>query len=155
MKPLLVLALCAGLSVFPAVAADTYKVDDSGSQVLGGSTLRMKWDDRVPRAGGRSTVSGETAVLVRLNLSPWRGRQGRIYMTLPAPLSGPLTTAWTTRGTLLPGTLRSGERTLVYSGLIPAEMLEDTLRLVIQADGQRLVRTEQLDFGFEIDVESP
>lgn len=151
----LVVALLLALFAFPAVAVETYKVDDSGSQVQGSSNLRMKWDDSVPRAGARSTVSGETTVLVRLNLSQWRGRQGRIYMALPALSSGPVTATWTTRGTLLPGALRAGERALVYAGPVQAVMLEDTLRLLIQTDGQRLARTEQLDFSFEIDVESP
>ncbi len=155
MKPLLVLAICAGLSVCQPVAAETWKVDDSGSQVQGSNTVRMQWDDRVPRAGAPSTVSGQAIVLVRLNLSPWRGRQARIYMALPTPPSGPLTATWTTRGILLPGTLRSGERTLVHAGPIQAEVLEDTMRLLIQTDGQRLAHTGQLDFSFEIDVESP
>ena len=135
------LALLVGAFAVPTAAAETYKVDDSGSQVQG-NHLRMKWDDRVPGPGSRSTVSAETVVLVRLNLSQWQGRQGRIHMALPAQSSGPVTATWTTRGTLLPGALRAGERTLVYAG-------------PIQADGQRMTRTEQLDFSFEIDVGSP
>jgi hypothetical protein len=48
--------------------------------------------------------------------------------------------------------VRAGERTLVYSGPIDTDVLEDELLLTIKADGRRLVRTEQLDFSFEIDV---
>lgn len=155
MKPTAsMLALLLALFVFPAVASETYKVDDSGSQVRD-SSLRMKWDDSVPRVGARATVSGETAVQVRLNLSQWQGRQGRVYMSLPAQSAGPVTATWTTRGPLLPGALRAGERTLVYAGPIPSALLEDTMRLLIQTDGQRLARTEQLNFSFEIDLESP
>jgi hypothetical protein len=148
---LLVLALaCCGSA---AVAAETFRVDDSGSQVQGGS-VRMKWDDPVPRAGLQSGLSGQTTVFVRLNVSPWQGRQGRIYMRLPVPASGPLTVTWTTRGILQAGAVRAGERALVYAGPIPSGLLEDTMRLQIQADGRRLTRAEQLDFSFEIDVES-
>ena len=148
------LAFVVGWSSSTACAAETYKVDDSGSQVQS-SSLRMKWDDPVPRAGTKSGLSGENTVLVRLNLSQWQGRQGRVYMTLPAQSAGPVAASWTTRGTLLPGVLRGGERTLVYAGPIQSDMLEDTMRLHIQADGARLTRAEQLNFSFEIDVESP
>jgi len=146
-------ALASLLICLPAAAA-TYKVDDSASQVLG-NNVRMKWDSVVPQAGRRATVSGELTVLVRLNVSQWQGQQGRIYMTLPAQPTGPVSATWTTQGRLLPGVLRAGERTLVYAGPIHAGLIEDTLRLLIQADGQKLVRPEQLTFSFEIDLETP
>ena len=155
MRPSLLLALLVCMGTSPLATAATYPVDDSGSQVQGSNNLRMKWDDRVPRHGARSTVSAETLVLVRLNLSQWQGRQGRVYMTLPAQATGPITATWSTRGRLLPGLLRAGERALVYAGPIQVDTLEDTLRLSIQADGQRLVRSEQLAFSFEIDVDLP
>jgi len=145
-------AMVTGLLACLSAAAATYKVDDSASQVLGNS-VRMKWDSVVPQAGQRATVSGEITVLVRLNVSQWQGRQGRIYIALPAQPTGPVTATWTTKGRLLPGVLRAGERTLVYAGPIQADLIEDTLRLIIQADGQKLMRTEQLHFSFEIDVE--
>lgn len=156
MKPhAALMALAVGLlAIATAAATTTHRVDDSASQVLG-NTLQMKWDSVAPQRGQRATVSGAITVLVRLNLAPWQGRTGRVYMTLPAQPTGPVTATWTTQGRLLPGTLRAGERTLVYAGAMPAALYEDTMRLVIQADGQRLVRVEQLDFSFEIDVESP
>ncbi|MET0718924.1 MAG: hypothetical protein ABWY34_11080 [Pseudoxanthomonas sp.] len=141
------------LSILPAFAA-TYPVDDSGSQVLD-TSLNMKWDSVVPQSGQQSGVTGVTTVLVRLNTAQWKGRQGRIYMTLPEQPAGAVVVTWATRGTLLPGALRSGERTLVYGGALTGEVLEDTLRLSVQADGRRLTRTEQLRFSFEIDLETP
>lgn len=150
----LIFGLSAALMTMPAMAAETHRVDDSASQVLG-NTLQMKWDSIAPQRGQRPTVSGTITVLTRLELAPWQGRMGRVYMTLPALPSGPVTATWTTQGRLLPGTLRAGERSLVYAGAMPAGLLEDTMRLVIQADGQKLTRVEQLNFSFEIDVESP
>lgn len=151
----LALALAMGFLPIPtATATTTHRVDDGASQVLG-NTLQMKWDSAVPQRGQRATVSGAITVLVRLNLATWQGRTGRVYMTLPAQPTGPVTATWTTQGRLLPGTLRAGERTLVYAGVMPASPYEDTMRLVIQTDGQRLVRVEQLNFSFEIDVENP
>lgn len=141
------------LAALPAFAA-TYPVDDSGSQVLD-TSLRMKWDSVSPQSDKGAGVSGVTTVLVRLNVSAWKGRQGRIYMALPVQPAGQVNASWTTRGPLLPGALRAGERTLVYAGPLNADLLEDTLRLLIQADGQRLVRSEKLHFSFEIDLETP
>lgn len=139
------------LAAAPALSA-THAVDDSGSQVLG-SNLRMKWDSPVPRRGERQIVSGTTTVLLRLNVAAWKGRSGRIYMKLPPQPSGLVTASWTARGPLLSGAVRAGERALVFAGPMPADVIEDTLRLVVQTDGERLVRTEQLSFSFEIDVE--
>ena len=145
--------LMLALSVAPAFAV-TYPVDDSGSQVLDNS-LRMKWDSVVPQSAQQSGVTGVTTVLLRLDTTQWKGRQGRIYMTLPTQPTGMVTATWTTRGPLLPGALRAGERTLVYAGALSGDTLEDTMRLVVQTDGRRLVRSEQLRFSFEIDLETP
>lgn len=132
----------------------TFPVDDGTSQVQN-SNVPMQWDEVVPRAGHPSTVSGELTVIARLNVSQWRGHQGRIYMRLPEQPSGPVTATWTTRGPLQAGVLRAGQRTLVYAGLIQTDMIEDTMRLAIQTDGRRLMRPEQLNFNFEIDLDSP
>ncbi len=134
--------------------ATTFPVDDSASQVQG-SNLRMQWDALVPRAGQPSTISGVVNVIVRLNVSQWRGHQGRIYMVLPAQPSGPLTASWTTRGPLQPGVVQAGERMLVYAGPIQSDVIEDALRLTLQTDGRSLVRPQHVAFSFEIDVGAP
>lgn len=142
------------LALSPAAWATTFPVDDSASQVQG-SSLRMQWDALVPRAGQPSTISGIVNVIVRLNVSQWRGDPGRIYMVLPSQPSGPLTASWTTRGPLQPGVLQAGERMLVYAGPIQSNVIEDTLRLTLQTDGRLLVRPQQVAFSFEIDVGAP
>ena len=148
----LVLALLA--CAIGTAGAETHRVDDSASQVLS-STLRLRPTDSHAIRGVLSTrVSGEVEVLVRLDVSPWRNRQGRIYMTLPAGAADAAYAAqWTTRGRLLSGALRPGERALVYAGALPDALLEDTLRLHIEADGARLRGAEQLAFSFEIDLD--
>ncbi|HZH42560.1 MAG TPA: hypothetical protein VEY50_00520 [Lysobacter sp.] len=135
-----------------SAAAATYPVDDSRSQVFGGA-VRLQWHDPAP--GRTDLATGELSVLARLWVAPWRGRVGRIYLVLPPQ---PLTTVsvrWTTRGVLLPGAVQSGQRVLVYAGEIRSDQIEDMLQLTITADGNRLVRTEQLEFRFEIDVDAP
>jgi len=146
----LVLALFATAPAF----AETFHVDDSATTVEGG-VVRMKWDELAPRSGATSQVTGRMTVHARLDVSPWAGRSARIYITLPADAAVPVLAQWTTRGRLLPGALRSGERALVYAGPVSASLLEDTLQFTLTADGRRLARDEQPAFAFEIDPESP
>lgn len=150
--PAFVLAcILASALAAPAARAATHRVDDSGSQVTN-PNVQMRWDASVPGAQGRGVV-GALEVALRLDVAAWRGRTGRIYMTLPASPSGPLQVAWTTQGRLLPGRLSAGERALVYAGPIADDALRDRLRLTVQADGQRLERAETLNFSFEIDLD--
>ncbi len=151
--PALALAIACLLPV--AAAAQIYPVDDSASQVLQSGPLKMRWDSLVPRPGQTATMSGQVVVQVRLDVSAWLGRSGRIYHKLPALPAGPVTVRWSTNGPLLPGTLRGGERTLVYSGPIASDRIEDTFRITIQADGERVLRPQDLVFSFEIELESP
>lgn len=148
------LLVVVGLSAPVPSVAEMHRVDDSSTQVLS-RQVRLKWDDPTPHRGARTSVSGDLVVLVRLDVSPWAGRNGRVFLSLPVATTVPVSATWTTRGPLLPGTLRPGDRALVYAGPIPAGRLEDTLHFVLQADGRDLVHREQLDFMFEIDPGSP
>jgi len=138
-----------------AVAQQALPVDDSASEVLSVGALPMRWDAPLPRAGQPDTISGRVQVRARLDVSPWRGRNGRVYLRLAALPIGPVDVEWTARGPLLPGRLRDGERALVYAGPIDTTRLEDTLLLTLRADGHRVLRQERLDFSFEIELESP
>lgn len=126
-------------------------IDDTGTQVRN-AQLKMKWDQVAPGKGDPGTVSGTTPVDVRLNLSPWVGRSARIYLVLPVQAGGEVRASWTTRGPLLPGQIRSGDRTLVYSGPITSATLEDTWEVALQADGRQLVRAERIAFHFELEI---
>ena len=148
-----IVALLLCLSAAPAFA-QTYPVDDSASQVLGGN-VRMKWDSIVPQRGQSSGMTGQLSVIVRLDVSPWVGRNARIYKLLPPNPGGRLQASWTSRGVLQPGLLRDGERTLVYSGTILTDRLEDTLQITLKADGDQMPEHSQVTFSFEIELESP
>lgn len=145
-------AVLVALAAPQAVGAAVHAVDDSASRVVGGP-VRMHWE--APEGRRWKAVAGTLAVHVRLNVSPWQGRVGRIYMRVPAQPAGRIDVEWTTHGVLSPGALRDGERRLVYAGVIPGPVLEDLQHLRIRADGERLTRAEQLQFLFEIEVESP
>ena len=150
--------LCfAGLALLSAAAttwAESHRVDDSRSQVLG-TTLKLRPVAHLAHGNRLNRVSGDINVAVRLDVSPWKGRQGRIYLTVPEQAGGTFTATWTTRGQMMPGIVRTGGRTLVYAGLIRNDLLEDTLRLNVQGDERRLPRDTQLAFAFEIDLDSP
>lgn len=144
----LVLGLGLALaSVGTALAAE--RVDDSGSQVLGGLT-RLEWLDPAP--GNNNLMAGKVTVLVRLDVAAWQGRNVRIYQALDRqPM--PVRVEWTARGPLLQGAMADGERALVYAGPLSGPILSDTFVLTIYADGQLFERPEVLDFTFEIERE--
>jgi hypothetical protein len=137
----------------PATApfGNSFRVDDSGTVVLD-PVLAMQWKP-VGRSGASSIVSARTRVSVQLNLANWIGRSGRIYMVLPRTSGPSVRATWTTGGGLLPGTLISGDRALVYAGPISAPIMRDQIDIKLEADGARLAGPEALGFGFEIDLD--
>lgn len=129
----------------------TFRVDDSGTVVLDPS-LEMQWEP-VGRVSDSNIVSASTRVSVQLNLLLWVGLSGKIFMNLPRT-SGPTVRAtWTTGGVLLPGTLISGNRALVYAGPVSSAVIRDVLDIELEADGARLTEPEALAFGFEIELD--
>ncbi len=151
----LVLLALLGTVLPLAAASQTYPVDDSASQVMQAGPVKMRWDALVPRPGQAPTIRGQVTVLVRLDVSPWQGRSGRIYQKLATVPAGPVTVTWSAQGPLLPGAVRDGERTLVYSGPLMTPRIEDTFQLTIVANGERVQRPQDLDFSFEIELETP
>ena len=163
MKRLFAAALLATLTVWPFHAAQAqdagaatsasriYRVDDSGTFVLDPS-LKMEWQP-IGRGRPSNVVSATTKVSVQLNLANWMGRSGRIFMALPRTTGTTVRASWTTGGIMLPGSLISGDRALVYSGPVTAMVLRDLLDIKLEADGSRLAEPEALAFGFEIEVD--
>ncbi|RYY59097.1 MAG: hypothetical protein EOO24_60980 [Comamonadaceae bacterium] len=145
------LLLAAAVLFGGAAQAAVYRVDDTGTMVSQPVTP-MKWRQLVPSRAADNTVEGQLSVALRLNLSNWVNRPARIYMAL-APTEGEqLLATWRTQGRLLPGTLRSGGRTLVYDGTVRDPFLLETIQLNLAADGRLLTRTQSLQFYFEIEV---
>ncbi len=130
--------------------AATQPIDDTGTVTLQ-PTVGMRWQELSPRRRNSTLMEGATQVRVRLNLKPWVGHSGRIYLVLPAQLPGNIEAAWTTTGRLLPGRVQVGGRTQVYAGPISAAVLEDTLTLSLTVDGTQMRQPYNLLFRFEID----
>ena len=148
---LLAFLICSTMNV-PVYAA-TFAVDDSGSHVRQ-PLVRTKWVDVAPTRKASSAISGVLVVDVELNTSAWKGKAGKIYITLAqTSAAGPVQASWTSQSqVLLPGNLQSGERVLVFDGAIDSELLRDTLTITLRADGNRVLRPEILNFTFEIDI---
>ena len=160
MKILASLALLTAISEIPAEAQESptsvpsgqvFRVDDSGTVVVD-PVLEMEWQPP-GRTGTTSLVSASTRVSVQLNLASWVGRSGRIYMMLPRTAGPTVRATWTTGGTLLSGTLISGDRALVYAGPVSSPLLRDLIDIELEADGARLAQPEALAFGFEIEID--
>ena len=148
--PCKVAMVFAAAVVAGGARAATLPIDDTGTVTLQ-PTMNLRWQELSPRQRSGALMEGATQVRVRLNVEPWLGRSGKIYMVLPAQLPGDITASWTTTGRLLPGRVQAGSRTLVYSGTINSAVLEDTLMLSLTVDGRRMLQAYNLLFRFEID----
>jgi hypothetical protein len=147
---LIALALASALPV--AARAATFRVDDSGTRVSA-PLVPMRWRTLVPGRGSDNTAEGQAQIAVRLNVLPWINQRGRIYLTLgPAPSGDTIRATWRTQGRLLPGSVQSGGRTVIYEGALPSPTLEETIELTITADGRGLAAPQSLQFSFEIET---
>ena len=147
--------LCAALSagsVFSQPLSAT-RVDDTGT-VVSAPLVTMRWRDPVPRRGASDEVDGSVDIALRLNLAPWMNRETRLYLVLERPQVPGLTVVarWQTGGRLLPGTVRSGERALVFQGRITEPALREHLRFTLSAQGGRLSETQALQFHIEAEL---
>ena len=150
MKTLRALALTLLAALSSWAGAATFLVDDSQSQVLQ-PNLPLQWRSFTPAAGDHQ-VQGATRVQVRLDTRAWVGKQASIYMALPPQPGNVIQAQWQTLGTMVNGQLNSGQRALVWSGVVPAALLEDVLTVTVQTDGRLLSAPQRLRFYFEIDL---
>lgn len=147
------LLLLLALATAGGAHAQSIRLDDSASQVLTPGQVPMQWRSVVPRPGQPPTIVGQVTVRIVLDTAKYVGRRGRIYHVLAPSNAGDVVARWSSDGTLAPGTVRDGQRTLVFDGVITGARIIDTFRLVIEADGERVTRPQALDFGFELDLE--
>jgi hypothetical protein len=144
-------AAVLGIGAAPAVEAATVRIDDSGT-VVNQPLVPMRWRKPAPSRAQDHNVDGEVRVALRLNMAQFLNKQVLLYMGL-APLTGdPVTATWRTQGRLLPGTVRSGGRTLIYNGVVSSAQLEETIDVSLSTDGRNLANTQTLQFYFEVDT---
>ena len=145
--------LACALSIIwpPTAQAKTITIDDSGTAALEPS-VSLRWKSAAPSRSGRDNLMvGTTTIRVRINVMPWLRRSGRIYLKLPAQPPGPLAASWITQGRFLPGQVHSGNRVLVYAGLIATPFMEDVLTVQFSVDGALVRRNFPVTLHFEMD----
>ncbi len=145
------LALALSIIWCSPTQAKTITIDDSGTQALE-PTVIMRWKTAAPpRSGDDNLLIGTTTIRVRINVTPWLRRSGRIYLSLPAQQPGPLRASWVAQNRFLPGTVQSGNRMLIYAGPITTPFLEDVLKFQFSVSGSVVRRAFPVTFHFEMD----
>lgn len=144
-------AVLAALFCTSHADAATTRVDDSGTIVSQG-VVPMRWKQLVPGRGADNSVEASVRVALRLNLARWLNQPVRLYMALAPAIGEPIHASWRTQGRLMPGTLRSGARMLVFEGVVNIASLEETLDLMLRTDGRALTSQQSLQFYFEVDT---
>lgn len=140
------------LAAIPAVrAASTVRVDDSGT-VVNQPVVAMRWRKPVPSRAQDHNVDAEIRVALRLNMAPFQNQPVRLFMGLAPVHADPVVASWRTQGRLLPGTVRSGGRTLIFNGIVTSARIEETIDLTLTTDGRNLAETQTLQFYFEVDL---
>ena len=129
----------------------TYAVDDSMSQTQA-PAAQLRWRQSLPSRDALDLLDATMDVRIVLNVSPWVGQLARIYMVMPALIQSSLTVQWSTSGLLSPGRLSSGQRQLVFQGVVPGPRIEDTMRVVAVADARDEATPQRVNFTFEIEV---
>lgn len=147
----LILGLAASLTLLLPAQAETFRIDDSGTTASAAIT-KMRWRQLVPGRAADHTAEGELQVNLRLNLTRWLHKPVRIYMLLAPTVETTVLASWRSQGRLLPGSVRSSDRALVYEGLVPTAILEETLQMRLSADGRQLSHAQPLSFYFELEV---
>ena len=148
---LAVVASLAWAASATSAATRTYVVDDSQSRVEPISPV-LRWRTPLPLRGAAPMLDALLNVRVVLNLAPWVGKSARIYMVMPMSNPSSLSVEWTGAGNLRGGRLSSGQRQLVYEGIVTAPRLEDTLKLRASVDARDTTTLPPVDFRFEIEV---
>lgn len=129
----------------------TFAVDDSTSQTQA-RTAQLRWRHALPSRDDGNLLEAAMDVRIVLNVTPWVGKPARVYMVMPALLQSNLAIQWTSSGLLLPGRLASGQRQLVFQGVVPGPRIEDTMRVTVLADARDPVTPQRVNFTFEIEV---
>lgn len=143
-------AACLLLCTLTTQAA-TFRLDDSASQAIP-PNARWHWGDANLRTG-LNTMYMDFQVKVRIDTQKHAGKVGRVYMVFPQDSTSPIHAQWESQGVLLPGKMTSGDRVLVYSGVIPGPRLEDQLQVRLSTDSRWMTQeARRIAFHFELDT---
>jgi len=126
--------------------------------------LRIEGRWAAVRPGGRvdpalgSLIVGQTPPTeLRLAIpSSFLNKPVRIFMLLPSVTEGYSGTRgfeveWTTQGVFRPGSLRPGERVVLFEGVASAQVVKDYVAYTLRVDGNYLLGPLRFDPVYEIE----
>ena len=146
------LSALTGLLLAGPALANPYRLDDPDSHTVP-PNAQMQWRPLSSRRGGDTGMEAWLRVNLRIDTAAWTGRSGRVYMVLPRDEAATVEAVWTTQGRLLPGRLVSGERALVYAGVLPGPVLEDQIAVRLRTGADWASTSRRLNFHFEFDAD--
>ena len=145
--------LLVALAAFATAAAraETHRLDDSLTHTVP-PNVQMQWRPMQAAADGSGAVEAWVQVNVRLDTRAFVQRSGRVYLALERDQTSPVEAVWTSQGRLQSGRVVSGERTLVFAGVIPGATLDDQLNMRLRAQTDWQSEQRRLNFHFEFDA---
>jgi len=155
---LLILCLLGGM---PTIVRSGEILDDSLSPQKQ-YTVQFKWahgDSSVDLSQEdffllKSTISG---VEVRLDTTAYEGKRARIYLGLPRQIEGFISTesfllSWVTDRLYYPGSVRPGNRTLLFDGIIETPVMTEVFTFSLKIDARYLNGKIQYAPFYEIET---
>lgn len=134
------------------VQANPHRLDDTGTHTVP-PHVQMQWREGRPGTPGAGDMEAWLRVNVRVDMRRWLGRSGRVFLVLERDGAPAIEARWTTRGRLQPGQLVSGERALVWAGLVTSPLLEDQLQMNLRTGADWPADSRRLNFHFELDAD--
>lgn len=150
-RPTCLLAALAAFAI-AAARAETLRLDDSLTHTVP-PNVQMQWRPLQAAADGSGAVEAWVRVNVRLDTRAVVQRSGRVYLVLERDQSSPVEAVWSSQGRLQAGRVVSGERTLVFVGVIPGATLDDQLNMRLRAQTDWQSDQRRLNFHFEFDAD--
>jgi hypothetical protein len=107
-----------------------------------------------------SVIAHARNVDTRLDTSRYLGSQARIYLELPVLVRGltqpsGLQLSWTTNGLFNAGQLTTGNRQLIFEGLITDSVMRDIFNFTFELDARYLTQSLRLEPVYEIEIIAP
>ena len=147
----LLFAALAFTAAAPA-SANPHRLDDSLSHTVP-PNVQMQWLPVARGQRGAAAMEAWVTVNIRIDTSEWVGRSGRVYMVMSRDEVSPIEAVWTTQGRLQSGRMVSGERALVYAGVLRGATLEDQMQVRLRSSADWQSQTRRLNFHFEFDAD--
>jgi len=153
MTRLLARILACVVLVWSASAASApLRLDDSLTHTVP-PNVQMRWREVQASRDGAAEMEAWVRVNVRIDTRPIASQSGRIYLVLARDQAASMEASWTSQGKLLSGRIASGERTLVYAGVVPGGTLEDQFLMHLRSPANWQSESRRLQFHFEFDAD--